>query len=125
MNLRALGVALGVGLGVALIAPGTAEARHRHDRHCHDRHGGGVVYYYDSAPRYGHGYGYRDRYDYDDDYRYERRHRARRYYDRHYGYYDRDDRYSHRHDRRAPRVIVHFHGGRRCSRSHGGVWLRW
>lgn len=114
MTLRALTVALAVSVGVALVAPGTAEARHRHDRYCrHDRH-------YDRYDRDRY-----DRYDRHDRYdRYDRRHDRRDYrdyrYRRNYGY---SDRYYYAPP--PPRVSWHYHGHRRCSRSHVGFWFGW
>ena len=103
MKLRALAVALAISGGAALLAPGTAEARHRHDRYCHHGRRGAVVYY-ESAPRYR----YYDR-CYDCEPRY---YRSYRHYDRYDPYYD---------SYRAPRY--HYHNGRRCSRVHVGLFL--
>jgi hypothetical protein len=115
MNLRAIATAVALCGGLALVAPGTAEARHRHDRSCrHDRH-------YDRDYRY-------DRYD-----RHDRRHsRYDRHYDRHrhrrhddYRYRSRHDHYDRYYYAPPPHVSWHYHGRRRCSRSHVGFWFGW
>jgi hypothetical protein len=110
MTLRALALVGALVIGSGLIAPGAAEARHRHDRGCGHRRADG--YYYDRAPRYyGH---YDDRYSRGDYYR--RGWYGRRHYDD-YGYSRRS--YG------RPRVYVHYHGRQRCSRSHGSFYFGW
>ena len=123
MKTKALGVALGLGLAAALLAPPTAEAGHRHSRGCHgsgySSHGysNGYGYSYGgyrSAPSYGYYPSYRyappppPPVVYYDDYSY-----GGGYYAPRYGY-----GYS-----RSPRVAFHYHGGSRCSRSHVSVRL--
>lgn len=126
-----LGVlALGVGL---MSLPSDAQARHRHHQSYRHRHSGvhvgfgvDIAHYYRAQPIYG-----------DVDYGYES---ASRYYDPYYddgyydgGYYDSGYGYSRYYRapyvghvyRRAPRVVVHFHGSRRCWRSHRNVRFRY
>jgi hypothetical protein len=103
-------LALGALLSGLVFTAGTAEARHRHDRHC------------DHGPRYSH--------------RHDRGHYDRDYYRGGYyggGYYDGrryDGRYyGHRHSRpyrhyrghHHYRPAYHYHGGHRCSRSHVSI----
>jgi hypothetical protein len=104
MKVRSLIVALAVAAGATLLAPGTAEAAHRHSRHCHHR-GHDVSRYY-RAPRY-------DSYRYQRDSRYDRDYR----YGRGYGY-----RYG-RVWAPEPRFYGHYHRGARCHRRHAGFYF--
>ena len=97
MRIQTLAMALGLTVATALAMPSEALAHHRHSRYC--------------GHRYGYNSSYYDRYD------------SGYYYDdngpRRYGYAYRNVW--------QPRsyVVVHYHGGVRCTRSHGGVHFRW
>lgn len=95
MKIATLVGAVAVTAASALFIPGTAEA---HDR-CHRRSALVVVeepaYYRD---------GYRDAY----------------YRDRYY----RPQSYHSRYYAPTPRVVVHYHGRARCTRSHAGLFIR-
>jgi hypothetical protein len=114
--MKTKGIVGALALGAALVVlSSTAEARPRHWRHRH--HGSfGVHIYTQAYPSYGYyspywgsgygsdwGYGYRSSSWYDDDYDYPLRYRAYR----------------------APRLSFHFHGSRRCYRSHRHHRFRW
>jgi hypothetical protein len=57
MKALMLGSVLAVGMAVGLLAPATAEAGHRHSRHCGHGYGYSRGRYYAPAPYYGYGYG--------------------------------------------------------------------